>query len=202
MWFSSVLVAITLICLSTLCHQTMGRSFPINVDQDQEIFCRPITPPFSTTKRTVFDTQACTVYGYPSTGGVLIKEANLLGMVFLSLPRFHASQRAPSAEEEDSFCNLLRRTGATLWARKEDWFEVQVGMRESTEEEQKVMVYGWPADGVGVWVLGFASAAELPRDFGRVSFAMDMEEKIQVMKEYGAIFVEDVTQMEELAGVF
>ncbi|KAL4733531.1 hypothetical protein BDV11DRAFT_199837 [Aspergillus similis] len=154
------------------------------------------------TERTVFDTRACTVYGYPSTGGVLIKEADLLNMVFLSLSRSHALQRAPSADEEDRFCNLLQRTGATFWARKQDWFDVQVGLRESTEEEQKVMVYGWPADGVGVWVLRFASAAELPRDFGRVSFAMDMEEKIQIMKEYGAVFVEDVTQGKELAGLF
>ncbi|KAL4983332.1 hypothetical protein BDW68DRAFT_169177 [Aspergillus falconensis] len=193
----------------------MGCFLPINVDllprfgqrrasddpQDREISCCPTTPALSMTERTVFDTRACTVYGYPSTGGVLIKEADLLDMVFLSLPRSHTLQRAPSADEEDRFCNLLRRTGATFWAMKQDWFDVQVGLRESTEEEQKVMVYGWPADGVGVWVLRFASAAELPRDFGRVSFAMDMEEKIQIMKEYGAVFVEDVTQVKELAGV-
>lgn len=32
MLFSSVLVAIILACLSILCHQTMGRFLPINVD--------------------------------------------------------------------------------------------------------------------------------------------------------------------------
>ncbi|KAH8589905.1 hypothetical protein B0O99DRAFT_318371 [Bisporella sp. PMI_857] len=155
-------------------------------------------PPPSTTERTSFGTRGCVVYGYPSTGGVLIKQADLLDMLFLSLPRSHVSQCSRSADEEDRFCHLLRRTGATLWPSKQDWIEVQIGMREMTEEEEKVLVFGWPTDGVGVWVLRFASARQMPRDFGRVGFAMDMEEKIQMMREYGASFVEDVTQVEEL----
>ncbi|KAE8350115.1 hypothetical protein BDV28DRAFT_139772 [Aspergillus coremiiformis] len=189
----------------------MARLLPINVDrfpifhqrtvmddpQDRDFSC-PTDPPLSTTERTVFGTLGCTVYGYPSTGGVLIEEADLLDMRFLPLPRSHVSQRSPSADEEDRFCNLMRRAGATFWPSKQDWFDVQVGLREITEEEEKVMVYGWPADGVGVWVLRFRSARQLPSDFGRMGFAMNMEEKIQIMREYGATFVEDVTQVEEL----
>jgi hypothetical protein len=159
----------------------------------------PTNPPLSTTERTKFGTtRGCIVYGYPSTGGVLVKEADLLDMLFLSLPRSHVSQRSPSADEEDIFCNLMRRTGATLWPSKEDRIEVLVGMREATEEEEKVLVFGWPGDGVGVWVLRFKSARQMPTDFGRLSLAMNMEEKIQMMREYGATFVEDVTQVEEL----
>ncbi|KAA8652890.1 hypothetical protein EYZ11_003153 [Aspergillus tanneri] len=167
----------------------------------QDVSC-PINPPLSTTERTVFGTRGCVVYGYPSTGGVLRKEADLLDMLFLSLPRSHVSQHSPSADEEDRFCNLMRRTGAMWWPSKEDWIEVQMGMREMTEEEEKVLVFGWPTDGVGVWVLRFASARQLPRDFGRMSLAMNMEEKIQMMREYGATFVEDVTQVEELHDTF
>ncbi|PYI28477.1 hypothetical protein BP00DRAFT_428343 [Aspergillus indologenus CBS 114.80] len=205
------LVPFTLTFLSILCQQTMGRLFPINVDrlpfvgrrtviddpQDRVCSC-PTGPARSMTERTRFGTLGCTVYGYPSTGGVLIKEADLLDMLFLLLPRSHVSQRAPSAEEEDRFCSLLRRTGATFWPSKQDWVDAQMGLREMTEEEEKVIVYGWPADGVGVWVLRFASANELPDDFGRMSLVMNMEEKIQIMKEYGAMFVEDVSQVEEL----
>jgi uncharacterized protein YifE (UPF0438 family) len=166
--------------------------------QDRYSACAPTIPPLSRTERTVFDTMGCTVYGYPSTGGVLIKEADLLDILFLSLPRSYVSQRSPSADEEDRFCNLMRRTGATFWPSKQDWFDVQVGLREITEEEEKVMVYGWPTDGVGVWVLRFRSTRQLPSDFGRMSLAMNMEEKIQIMREYGATFVEDITQVEEL----
>jgi len=185
-----------------------GRLLPINVgifyqrtvmdDDSQRVSC-PTNPPLSMTERTKFGTgQGCIVYGYPSTGGVLVKRANLLDMLFLSLPRFHELQRSPSADEEDRFCNFMRRTGATLWPSKEDVIEVEVGLREATEEEEKVLVFGWPTDGVGVWVLRYKSARDLPKDFGRLSLAMNMEEKIQIMREYGAIFVEDVTQVEEL----
>lgn len=83
------------------------------MDDSQVVSC-PTNPPESTTERTEFGTRGCIVYCYPSTGGVLIKEANLLDMLFLSLPRSHVSQRSASADEEDRFCNLMRRTGATL----------------------------------------------------------------------------------------
>lgn len=85
-----------------------------------------------------------------------------------------------------------------MWPSKEDVLEVEVGLREATKEEEKVLVFGWPTDGVGAWVLRYKSARELPKGFGRLSLAMNMEEKIQVMREYGATFVEDVTQVEEL----
>ncbi|GKZ67896.1 hypothetical protein AnigIFM60653_002404 [Aspergillus niger] len=199
--------------LSFLCAQTIGRVLPINVDrlpivgrrlpaldgveQDDAGSC-PVNPPLSTMERTVFSPGGCLVYGYPSTGGVLIKSANLVDLLFLSLPRFQAVQRASSVDEEDRFCKLLRRTGATWWLSREDELEAVLGVRKMTEEEKKVLVFGWPADGVGVWVLRFANAKEMPRDFMRISFAMNMEERIQIMREYGATFVEDVSQVEEL----
>lgn len=74
-------------------------------------------------------------------------------------------------------------------------------MTKITEEQEKILVFGWPTDGVGVWVLTFGSARQLPRDFGRMNLAMNMEEKIQIMREYGATFVEDATQVEELYDV-
>ncbi|GLA77956.1 hypothetical protein AtubIFM55763_010435, partial [Aspergillus tubingensis] len=168
--------------------------------RDSRIFA-PIGPALSTTERTVFGPGGCVVYGYPSTGGVLIKDGpDLLDMLFLSVPRSHASQRSPSADEEDRFCNLMRRTGAKFWPSKEEWIAVKMERRDITEEEEKVMVYGWPTDGVGVWVLRYRSASQMPRDFGRMSFAMNMDERIQIMKEYGATFFEDVTEVKELDG--
>ncbi|KAJ5696891.1 hypothetical protein N7536_007303 [Penicillium majusculum] len=207
MRFSSMLVAAIFNFLSTFCQQVIGCSFPIDISsvfpqqrvmRDSRIFA-PIGPALSTTERTVFGPLGCVVYGYPSTGGVLIKEAaDLVDMLFLSVPRSYASQRSPSADEEDRFCNLMRRTGAKFWPSKEEWIEVKMEIREITEEEEKVMVYGWPTDGVGVWVLRYGSASQMPRDFGRMSFAMNMDERIQMMREYGATFVEDITQVKEL----
>ncbi|BCS07902.1 similar to An09g02090 [Aspergillus luchuensis] len=199
--------------LSFVCAQTIGRVFPINVDrlpivgrrlplddeeQDDDDCSCPVNPPLPTTERTVFSPGGCLVYGYPFTGGVLIKNADLVDLLFLSLPRFQAVQRASSADEEDRFCKLLRRTGATWWPSREDELEAILEGGEMTEEEKKVLVFGWPADGVGVWVLRFANPSEMPRDFMRIGFAMNMEERILIMREYGAIFVEDVSQVEEL----
>ncbi|CAI7621268.1 unnamed protein product [Penicillium crustosum] len=189
-----MLVAIISTFLSTLSQQTIGR------DSRNDWASCSMLPRLSTTERTEFGTGpgGCVVYGYPSTGGVLVKEADLLDMLFLSLSRSHESQRSPSVDEEDRFCNLMRQTGAKWWSSREDMLEARLGAREMTEEEEKVLVFGWPTDGVGVWVLRYESYRQLPKDFGRMSLAMNMEEKIQMMREYGATFVEDVTQVEEL----
>ncbi|KAL5048330.1 hypothetical protein BDW71DRAFT_213696 [Aspergillus fruticulosus] len=183
----SILVAITSYFPSTLGQQTTGCADPSSLcpiphqqtamDNPRGVSCHT-NPPESITDRTRFGVRGCIVYGYPSTGGVLIKgPIDLVDITFLSLPRFHVAQRSPSAEEEDRFCNLLRRLGATWWPSKEEYIMVNMGSREKTEEEEKVLV---------------------PRDIGRMYYAANMEERIQIMKEYGAEFVEDVSQVEEL----
>lgn len=118
-------------------------------------------------------------------------------MLFLSLPRFEKSLGSSSADEEDRFCNLLRRTGAKWWLSKENMSEAEVGTI-MTEEEEKLLVFGLSTNNVGVWVLIFESIRQLPRDFGRIHFAMKMEENIEIMKENNATFVEDITQVEKL----
>lgn len=158
----------------------------------------PQNPPLSTTKRTDFGRLGCTIYGYPSSGGVLIKEADIVDMHFLSLDRFYPSQRSSNTVEEDRFCALMRRVGAIWWASEQEWVDVELGLRERIGLEMRVLVFGWPTDGVGVWVLRFGSERELPRDFGRVGLAVNMDERIRVMKEYGALYYDDAGLVEEL----
>jgi hypothetical protein len=67
-----------------------------------------------------------------------------------------------------------------------------------TDEQKRIMVYGWPADGRGVWVLKDPQAGDLPDDFGKVRLAADMKEKIEAMKKLGAEFVADPNEVEEL----
>lgn len=74
---------------------------------------------------------------------------------------------------------------------------MELGVRERTELERRVLVFGWPTDGVGVWVLRFASEREVPSDFGRVGLAVSMDERVQVMREYRAVFYEDAGRVEE-----
>ena len=55
-------------------------------------------------------------------------------------------------------------------ASEREWIDVQLGEKERTELEKRVLVFGWPSDGVGVWMLRFASENELPKDFGNGDF--------------------------------
>lgn len=160
----------------------------------------PQNPPLDTNKRTEFGTRGCTVYGYPSAGGMLIKEADVVDMRFLRLDRFTAAQRSANLIEEDAFCNRMRMVGAVWWADEQEWIDVQLGLREMTEAEERRLVFGWPTDGEGVWVLRYESERALPRDFGRISLAVDMDERCRVMREYGARFYDDPGRVEELEG--
>ena len=92
----------------------------------------------------------------------------------------------------------MQRLGATWWASEQEWKYVQLGERERTELEKRVVVFGWPSDGVGVWMLRFKSENELPRDFGRLGMVFSMDERVKVMKEYGATFYNDLNEAEEL----
>jgi hypothetical protein len=166
---------------------------------DEDSSC-PYPMPLPHTIRTEFGNRGCTVYGYCSTGGVLVKEANILDMNFLSLDRLHPAERSDDATEEDKFCELMLKVGATWWTSRQEWAEAQIGLVELTEIQKRVLVFGWPTDGVGVWVLRYKSEREVPNDFGRINLVVTMDEKIAVMKEYGALFYEDVGDVEELEG--
>ena len=76
--------------------------------------------------------------------------------------------------------------------------DVDLGLRERTEWEKRVLVFGWPTDGVGVWVLRFGSERDLPRDFGRVGLVVSMDERVQVIREYGAVFYKDPERLKDL----
>nr|OQO26869.1 hypothetical protein B0A51_06385 [Rachicladosporium sp. CCFEE 5018] len=164
-------------------------------------------------QRTVFyRIGQCRIHGHPSTGGVLIiDKANLVDMLFLGIPRLVSSDRAEDAVAEDSFCDLLRRLGAVWWRTETAWhrWHSRGKYGDSSDEEEsegeierekniKVLTFGWPSDGIGVWILRHDNDWQKPKDFCRLDYAMSMDERIQVMTEYGAEFVEDPSQLEEL----
>ena len=60
-----------------------------------------------------------------------------------------------------------------------------------------MLVFRWPSDGVGVGVLRFASEREVPSDFGRLEMAISMDERIEVIKVYGAVFYENIDEVNE-----
>lgn len=149
-------------------------------------------------KRTQFDTTDCLVYGWPSTGGVLIHGgADLVILDFLHLDRFKESRRATTAKEEDQFCSELRKAGAKLWRHEADYIEATFDFRERTAKEEEELVLGWPQEG-GVWVLFIANERARPKDFGRIHMAHNMEERCRVIEEYGGRFFADPKDCEHL----
>lgn len=158
----------------------------------------PQNPPFDTNKRTEFGRLGCTAYGYPSSGGTLIKEVDVVDMQFLQLDRFSAARRSSDMAQEDEFCTRMRKIGVTWWADEQVWIDVQCGIRERTELESRQLIFGWPTNREGVWVLRYDSEWEVPRDFGKVFMALNMDERCQVMKHFGATFYADPETVNEL----
>nr|OQO21893.1 hypothetical protein B0A51_10985 [Rachicladosporium sp. CCFEE 5018] len=169
-----------------------------NNDLEDHRTSQPAPVPRGVAQRTIFGSRGCNIYGYPSSGGILLKEADVLDLLHLSLSRSEVCECSSDPNEEDEFCDRLRRIGAKWWVSKRDWANATIGARESTEEEEKVVVYGWPAEGAGVWVLRYGSERDVPDDFGRLRLALTMEERVAMMREYGAEFAEDASQVPEL----
>jgi hypothetical protein len=180
----------------------------------------PDYPSQPTNVRSYFDNDGCHIHGHPSCGGILIKHsADLVDLHYLSLPRLAGSERSPNSEEEDTFCERLRRLGASWWKDEADFLRAFHGkdaydedrylrhkrpasMENEAANEKRArrsLTFGWPAAGAGVWITKFKPFAISPQGCSRkMDFALTMEERIQVMQETGAEFIEDVEAVKEL----
>jgi hypothetical protein len=182
----------------------------------------PDFPSQPTHVRTYFNSEGCHIHGHPSTGGILIRHAaQIVDLVYLSLPRLTPSKRSPNAAEEDVFCLLLQRLGASWWQDEASFLRAFHGkdaydedrylphqrpasmINEAANEKRarRNLIVGWPADGVGVWISRRQHVRHwyaMPGSSQRLKFALDMEERITVMQESGAEFIEDVETVKEL----
>jgi hypothetical protein len=182
----------------------------------------PDFPSQPTDVRTYFNGDGCHIHGHPSTGGILIKHsADLVDLLYLSLPRLKPTSRSADAADEDAFCERLRRLGASWWqdeatflrafhgkeAYDEDRYlphERPASMVNEAANEKRArrnLIVGWLADGVGVWISRRQHVRHWYAMSGsgqRLRFALSMEERIMVMQESGAEFVEDAEMVREL----
>ena len=158
----------------------------------------PTDKPCDATKRSEFGMYGCQVFGWPSSGGVLIKDPdNAVDLEYLGIERLNATSRSDSTNEEDAFCERPRKLGATWWASEEDYINVLLGLRERTPLEHSELVVGWPASG-GAWILRFENAKQRPKDFGKIKMALNMEERCRVVEEYGGTFYTDLEKIGEM----
>jgi hypothetical protein len=171
--------------------------------------------------RSYFDNAGYHIHGHPSSGGILIKHlAKIVGLEHLSLPRLANSQRSEDAKEEDEFCERMRRVGASWWKHEAEFLRAYYGKDDynggypdhndspdpDIEAANEVrawssVMFGWPADGTGMWTSIFSwsrRGVHIAAGSGKINFAINMEERVQVMQECGAEFIEDLSLMKEL----
>ena len=152
-------------------------------------------------KRLTFGRGGCTVFGWPSSGGMLRKSVDAVELEYLGLDRFQESTRSQTPAEEDAFCQKMRKLGAKWWRNEEHYFDVLLGELEMTEEEAVQLEVGWPAAG-GVWVLRSQSKRTLPKDIGQIHMALNMEERCRVIEKLGGKFYVNPEDCPDLAGSF
>ena len=87
--------------------------------------------------------------GYPSSNGILVREAGAVELLHLGLDRFKEGKRSSSTAEEDGFCQRLRQIGATWWASRAEWSNTLLG-DGVTAKLAKILERGWPSSEQGV----------------------------------------------------
>ncbi|KAJ8067978.1 hypothetical protein OCU04_003558 [Sclerotinia nivalis] len=134
---------------------------------------RLLYPDFNYTMRNIFHTRGCTIYGFPSSGGIFIKEnADIVDMNVLSLDCFHPIQRSPDPIVEDEFVLRCEKSG-------------------QSGEEGYIIARG----------NGLLQSMEhlLQRDFETIKMAVIMDERLEVMRDFGVVFYDkEEEDVEEL----
>jgi hypothetical protein len=163
----------------------------------REHYCHSSLQTYDTNKR--YDPfKAHEVYGYPSTGGVLIKGVCAVELLHLNLDKFKKANRSLDPAEEDEFCKRLRSLGARWWLSEGHHVDMMIGEGD-LEKEAKVVQTGWPSSGNGVWVLKYnAKDLNARLRVQLLKLASNMDERCQVIKELGGSFFEDPGACEDL----
>ena len=152
-------------------------------------------------ERVTFGYEGCYVVGYPSSGGILTKGSiDVVEALFLGINCFQSFPPTSDPAEEDDFCDKLRCIGAKWWRYPQDEPRVIIGDKVPTKEQEAITIFGWPQQG-GVFLLRYENESALPEDFGRIHMAINMGERCEIMKEYGARFFADPKEVKELAEI-
>ena len=166
----------------------------------------PHPGPRDADKRTVFGEFGCTVYGWPSSGGVVIRlNADLVELKQLGFdPLNPATARYADIEKEDTFCKELRMIGGKWWPSEKRFIDVWFGSWDESgpsEKELRLVWFGWLENG-GLLLLE-GENMEAPEDIGRLRMATTMEERCAVMrKRFEVVVFEDPKMYDGLKDVY
>ena len=169
------------------------------------------------TGRSAWSNYGCSIYAHPSDGSIIIKDhADIVDMTFLGFNRMAPPKDRFKDNREDMFAKLLLKAGGTRWSSIAHWKYSMIANTAANFDERVIRVFGWPGINMypteggecvenGVWVIEDTWQARFDTDDesyladdpvveGKLRMALDMEERIEVMKELGAEFFPDARQ--------
>jgi len=152
--------------------------------------------------RTEFMGLSCRTIAYPSFGGIVLGYFSAVELVHLDLPHTKPTNRSSDPAEEDNLAHRMLRLGAHWWP---SWYMYHF---------PPIVNVGYPSSGKGVWVFKFSADEQTwdkreerkpylerkPDDWnGRIGMALTMDERCEIMKDFGATFYEKVEDCEDIA---
>ncbi|RYP18791.1 hypothetical protein DL765_003726 [Monosporascus sp. GIB2] len=150
------------------------------------------------TRRVAFGTHTTIVYGYPSSGGVLVLPyCNGVDLTFLDIPRFEPVERSEDPAAEDRHCHRMRKLGAWKFTSVREYELMELFSPE--ELGRKILVVAaWPQSGAGVWVITMHVNEAAEKGLARVWNALSMDERCEVVEKLGGKFYHDPADCPDL----
>ncbi|KAF2967713.1 hypothetical protein GQX73_g5855 [Xylaria multiplex] len=170
---------------------------PADYDPSHED-CTDCNVPAPYTHRVVFGAHSTCVYGYPSSGGVLVlPHCNGVDLLFLDLSCFEPSERGEDSAAEDLHCARMQKLGASWFASAYEYHTMEF-FKPGTRARETLIVAAWPQNGPGVWVLSMRVVDAAQQGLERVWNASSMDERCEVVKMLGGRFYDDPTLCPDL----
>lgn len=143
------------------------------------------------------------VYGYPSTGGVLILPGYDLDLPYLGLVRLVDASRSSNPAEEDAFCRRLRYLGAIWWPYPDADLDALKGhgSQEDAHRAATHVCVGWLPNAGGIWVLKYNENDSGDNDLSlkaqRIG-SMIMGDRCRMIEELGGKYYRHPEECEDL----
>jgi hypothetical protein len=133
-------------------------------------------------------------------GGIWSTELEPVDLEFLDLDRFKDTPKSKNPDEEDEFCDKLRKFGPS-WHENEAWYTYDIvgydgllGFPLESPPRRKRgprVFYGYPSTG-GLWVFKLVHEKEEARiGIGKFSNVLNMDERSKVIEMFGGTFYSD-----------
>jgi hypothetical protein len=158
--------------------------------------------------RTEFSQSSCTVFAYPLSGGIILKNVVGVELDFLGLPRTETVLCHDDGEMEDTPALRMLQIGARWWPSLNFYKRYAFSDHPYGYHYPSDRYVGYPstsgilllelfAESSVSWLEGL-DPPQKPETWARVLLSSSMDERCTVLTEFGATFYEDSGQCDKL----